>query len=87
MKLHLYEFDLPLRHVFTISRGSVAVQKTLIVDLEHDGLHGYGEATTNPYYGATLENMTAEMADALVGTVEHRAEAMRRELKKAANAQ
>lgn len=37
--------------------------------------------------GLTLENMTAEMADALVGTVEHRAEAMRRELKKAANAQ
>ena len=34
MKLHLYEFDLPLRHVFTISRGSVAVQKTMIVDLE-----------------------------------------------------
>lgn len=61
MKLHLYEFDLPLRHVFTISRGSVAVQKTLIVDLEHDGLHGYGEATTNPYYGATIENMAAAL--------------------------
>lgn len=61
MKLHLYEFDLPLRHVFTISRGSVAVQKTLIVDLEHDGLHGYGEATTNPYYGATIENMVAAL--------------------------
>lgn len=61
MRLRLYEFDLPLRHVFTISRGSVAVQKTLIVDLEHDGLHGYGEATTNPYYGATLENMAATL--------------------------
>ena len=63
MKLYLYEFDLPLRHVFTISRGSVAVQKTLIVDLEHNGLHGYGEATTNPYYHATIENM----ASALMG--------------------
>jgi len=60
-KLHLYEFELPLRHVFTISRGSVAVQKTLIVDLEEDGLHGYGEATTNPYYGATIENMAAAL--------------------------
>ena len=57
MKLKLYEFDLPLRHVFTISRGSVSVQKTLIVELEEDGLHGFGEATTNPYYGATIENM------------------------------
>ncbi len=63
MKLHLYEFDLPLRHVFTISRGSVAVQKTLIVELEENGLRGYGEATTNPYYGATIE----EMATALLG--------------------
>jgi len=61
MKLRLYEFDLPLRHVFTISRGSVAVQKTLIVDLEHRDLHGYGEATTNPYYGATVENMAAAL--------------------------
>lgn len=61
MKLQLYEFALPLRHVFTISRGSVAVQETLIVDLEEDGLHGYGEATTNPYYGATIENMAAAL--------------------------
>ena len=61
MKLRLYEFDLPLRHVFTISRGSVSVQKTLIVELEDRGLCGYGEATTNPYYGATLENMTAAL--------------------------
>ncbi len=61
MKLRLYEFDLPLRHVFTISRDSVAVQKTLIVHLEHAGLHGYGEATTNPYYGATIENMVAAL--------------------------
>jgi L-alanine-DL-glutamate epimerase-like enolase superfamily enzyme len=57
MRLRLYEFDLPLRHVFTISRGSVSVQKTLIVELEENGLHGFGEATTNPYYGATIENM------------------------------
>jgi len=59
MKLALYEFDLPLRHVFTISRGSISVQKTLIVELRKDGLCGYGEATVNPYYGATIENMAS----------------------------
>ncbi len=58
MRLNLYQFDLPLRHVFTISRGSVSVQTTLIVELEEDGLRGYGEATTNPYYGATIKNMS-----------------------------
>jgi L-alanine-DL-glutamate epimerase-like enolase superfamily enzyme len=57
MKLRLYEFQLPLRHRFTISRGSVSVQPTLIVELQQDGLCGYGEATTNPYYGVTIENM------------------------------
>jgi L-alanine-DL-glutamate epimerase-like enolase superfamily enzyme len=61
MKLHIHEFDLPLRHVFTISRGSVAVQKTLIVELEEDEFHGYGEATTNDYYGFTFENMAAAL--------------------------
>ncbi|MGE0756049.1 MAG: dipeptide epimerase [Pirellulaceae bacterium] len=57
MQLHIHEFDLPLRHVFTISRGSITVQKTLIVELEQDGVRGFGEATTNDYYGFTFENM------------------------------
>src|SRR6478736_6460500 len=59
MKLSYRKFDLPLRHVFTISRGSVSVQQTLIVQLESEGKYGYGEATTNTFYGATIENMSA----------------------------
>lgn len=59
MKLHLHTLDLPLRHTFTISRGSIDVQPTLIVELEQDGARGYGEATTNDYYGATVDNMSA----------------------------
>ena len=54
MNLQLYHFDLPLRHVFTIARESISVQPTLIVELEEQGVRGYGEATTNPYYGATI---------------------------------
>jgi len=57
VKLSTHTFDLPLRHTFTISRESTDVQPTLIVEL-NDGEHsGYGEATTNSYYGMTLENM------------------------------
>jgi L-alanine-DL-glutamate epimerase-like enolase superfamily enzyme len=59
MKLTYQEFDLPLRHVFTISRGSTAVQKTLVVQVSADGQHGYGESTTNTFYGATIPNMTS----------------------------
>jgi L-alanine-DL-glutamate epimerase-like enolase superfamily enzyme len=59
MRLSFQKFDLPLKHVFTISRGSVAVQETFIVQLAADGQFGYGEATTNSFYGATISNMTA----------------------------
>ena len=59
MQLKIHEFDLPLAHTFTISRESITVQKTLIVELEEDGYRGYGEATTNNYYGFTFENMAA----------------------------
>ncbi len=58
MKLALHAFDLPLRHTFTIAYDSRDVQETLIAELS-DGEHrGYGEATSNPYYGATIEEMT-----------------------------
>lgn len=59
MKLQLRPFSLRLRHTFTIARESHDIQPTLIVDLEQDGARGYGEATSNPYYGASLEEMTA----------------------------
>lgn len=59
MQLTYQKFDLPLRHVFTISRGSVATQETLIVQLAHEGQFGYGESTTNKYYGVTIDSMSA----------------------------
>ncbi|MBP85587.1 MAG: dipeptide epimerase [Planctomycetaceae bacterium] len=69
MQLRIHEFDLPLRHTFTISRESIDVQKTMIVELEEDGLRGYGEATTNSYYGFTFESM-AKSLEAVRSTLE-----------------
>jgi len=57
MKLTTHTFDLLLRHTFTISRESTDVQPTLIVQLTDGQEAGFGEATTNTYYGMTLENM------------------------------
>jgi L-alanine-DL-glutamate epimerase-like enolase superfamily enzyme len=59
VQLTYQKFDLPLKHVFTISRGSIAVQETLVVQVSSGGQHGYGESTTNSFYGATIPNMTA----------------------------
>ena len=57
MKLSTHTFELPLRHTFTISRESTDVQPTLIVELSDGQYSGYGEATTNAYYGMTLSKM------------------------------
>ncbi|GAA4436810.1 dipeptide epimerase [Pontibacter saemangeumensis] len=58
MKLTIRNFDLPLKHTFTISYDSRDVQETLIVELQQGQYKGYGEATSNPYYGFTIGNMT-----------------------------
>ena len=57
-------FALPLRHPFTISRGTVEVQDTVVVQLHEGGCFGYGEATTNPYSGATVESLTRRISAA-----------------------
>lgn len=61
MKLRIHEFDLPLRHPFTISRESYSVQPTVIVELEQAGHRGYGEATTNRYYQVTADSLRASI--------------------------
>ena len=63
MKLYFHTFELPLKHEFTIARETINVQPTLIVELCEEGHRGFGEATTNSYYGATLESMQDSLND------------------------
>ncbi len=62
MQLKLHAFDLPLAHTFTISRESITSQPTLIVELSQGAVSGYGEATSNKYYGFTIERMARDLA-------------------------
>lgn len=57
MKLQLHPFNLKLKHTFTISRESHDFQPSLVVALLCDDYVGYGEATSNPYYNISVENM------------------------------
>jgi L-alanine-DL-glutamate epimerase-like enolase superfamily enzyme len=57
MLISCHSYDLHLRDPFTISRGTVTLQPTMVVKVEHEGLIGLGEATTNEYYGVTLNAM------------------------------
>lgn len=60
MKIKVFQFDLPLRHTFTISHESRTVQPTMIIQLQDEnGQVGYGEATVTLYYGVTMEKMLA----------------------------
>ena len=58
MRLTLYRLGLPLEHEFTIAYGSTSVQNSLVVELEQDGVRGWGESTENPFYGHTLDTMS-----------------------------
>ena len=69
MQLAIHEFDLPLRHTFTISRESHSVQQTVICELIDGESRGFGEATTNVYYGVTAESLRASI-ESQRGTLE-----------------
>lgn len=64
MKMKLHRVHLPLEHPFTISRGTLTAQPSLYVQLEHDGLVGFGEVTENSYYGHTFDSISASLEKA-----------------------
>ncbi|WP_346238558.1 dipeptide epimerase [Niabella insulamsoli] len=61
MKVNYYPFELKFKHPFTISKGTKTHQPTLIVELEHFGLKGYGEAPAISYYNITVADMIADL--------------------------
>ena len=61
MQLILREYNLKLKHTFTISRESIDFQPSLIVELQSEGYSGFGEATSNPYYHTTVPIMQADL--------------------------
>ncbi len=65
IQIKTYEFELKLRHTFTITHESRDVQPTLIVEITDGTYFGYGEATETPYYGVTMGKMKAQVAQVL----------------------
>ena len=61
MKLQFYPYNLKFKYPFTISKGTKTHQPTLIVELEHFGIKGYGEAPAISYYDITVEKMMADL--------------------------
>ena len=87
MKLKLHRLTLPLNHPFTIARGSMTQQESVVVELEYAGISGWGEVTENSYYGHSCESIIASLSQVeplleqyLDGSPESHWETMRVEL-------
>jgi L-alanine-DL-glutamate epimerase-like enolase superfamily enzyme len=61
MKVSFKIHNLPFRYPFTISKGTKTHQPTFIVELEHFGFKGYGEAPAITYYNIPVEKMQADL--------------------------
>ena len=59
MKITPYRYDLRLKHTFTTSRGGRDVSPVVILELEHDGVIGYGESAPIARYGESVETVAA----------------------------
>lgn len=64
MELQVYEFELALRYPFSISRHTYDSIRTMIVELTYENISGFGEATVNPYYGITIDNLVEAFSTA-----------------------
>lgn len=58
MKMRFFPYELKLRHVFTVATYSRTTTPDVQVEIEYDGVVGYGEASMPPYLGQTVESVT-----------------------------
>lgn len=61
MKVSYHKYDLKFRYPFTISKGTKTHQPILIIELEHLGIKGYGEAPAIAYYNIPVEKMIEDI--------------------------
>ena len=59
MKLSFFPHTLYFKHPFKISHGTRIATPIVIIQLEQDGLIGYGEASMPPYLGESHESVIA----------------------------
>lgn len=58
MKLKFYPYTLELKHTFTVATASRKTTPVMMVEIEYDGIIGYGEASMPPYLGESHQTAT-----------------------------
>ncbi len=61
IRIKYYQNNLKFKYPFTISKGTKTHQSSLLVELDFNGILGYGEAPAINYYGITVERMIADI--------------------------
>ncbi|MFZ1237411.1 MAG: dipeptide epimerase [Prevotella sp.] len=59
MKLRFFPYELKLKHVFTVATYSRTTTPDVQVEIEYDGVIGYGEASMPQYLGQTVQSVTS----------------------------
>jgi len=62
MKLRFTPYTLQLKHAFTLATSSRTTTAVMLVEVEKDGITGYGEASMPPYLGESHETAAAFLA-------------------------
>ena len=57
LSLRFYPYELQLAHTFTVSSYSRTTTPDVQVEIDFDGITGYGEASMPPYLGHTVESV------------------------------
>ena len=71
MQLTYQPFSLNLKHPFTIAKFSRTSTPIMMVQLEHEGYIGYGEASMVPYMGESHESAAAFLSKVDVGQIKY----------------
>lgn len=69
MALRFFPYELQLRHVFTVATYSRSTTPDVQVEIEYDGMIGYGEASMPPYLQQELGSL--ESVQAFLAQVQH----------------
>ncbi len=59
MTMRFFPYELQLRHAFNLAKYQRTTTPDVQVEIEYDGVVGYGEASMPPYLGESVDSVTA----------------------------
>ena len=71
MKISCKQFELVLKHPFSISKFTRTSTPVMLLKIEHEGVLGYGEASMVPYMGESYESAIAFLKQVDLSAFKH----------------